>query len=114
MKRYISMVLASSLFFGCASTTIIRTNDKDVKIYVDGEYKGKGSAVHSDQKIIGSTTHVQLKKEGCESQAHSFSRNEEFDAVACLGGVFLLFPFLWIEKYKPEHIYDFECRKVGS
>lgn len=53
-----------------------------------------------------------MKKEGCETQTFMFSRNEEFDAGACAGGVFLLFPFLWIQKYRPMHNYEFECQKT--
>lgn len=100
------------IFAACSSTTIVRTNDPKVRIFIDGEYKGKGSVSHSDQKIVGSVTHVTLKKKGCRPQNHNFTRNEEFDAGACLGGVFTLIPFLWIQKYKPEHSYEFECDPV--
>jgi len=59
-------------------------------------------------------THVKFKKDGCEEQTYAFSRNEEFDAGACIGGVFLLFPFLWIQKYKPEHNYEYSCTPVRN
>ncbi len=29
--------------------------------------------------------------------------------VPCAGGVFVLVPFLWIQKYKAEHVYEYEC-----
>ena len=96
----------------CSSTTTIRSTDPTVKIYVDDQLEGTGQAVHSDTKIVGSTTYVKFKKEGCETQNFQFSRSEEFDAGACAGGVFLLFPFLWIEKYRPTHEYEFSCQKV--
>ena len=112
--RLIVIGLISSSFLACSSTTMIRSTDPEAKIYVDGEFKGKGMASHTDTKTIGSTTSVRLEKAGCEPRAYSFSRNEEFDAGACAGGVFLLVPFLWIQKYKAEHLYEFECEKKGK
>lgn len=111
MKKFALLSLAALYLASCASSTTIRTQDSDVKIYVDGEYKGKGVATHTDSKTIGSTTSVRLEKAGCEPQFFTFSRNEEFDAGACAGGVFVLVPFLWIQKYKPEHVYEFDCKK---
>ena len=93
----------------CSSTTFIRSTDSDAKIYIDGEYKGKGTASHTDTKTIGSVTSVRLEKAGCEPRSFQFSRNEEFDAGACAGGVFLLVPFLWVQRYKAERTYEFEC-----
>ena len=91
---------------------MIRSTDSAAKIYVDDQFLGTGSVSYSDTKIIGSSTIVKLKKEGCETQTFSFSRNEEFDAGACAGGVFLLFPFLWIQKYRPMHEYEYSCVKT--
>lgn len=104
-------ILLSIMIVGCSSTTTIMSTDKDAKIYIDGEFKGKGTVTHTDTKIVGSTTSVRMAKEGCESQFYTFSRNEEFDAGACAGGVFLLVPFLWIQKYKPVHTYEYTCEK---
>lgn len=95
----------------CASTTTIRSSDSDAKIYVDGELKGKGVATHTDTKTIGSSTSVRIEKPGCEPMYFNFSRNEEFDAGACAGGVSVLVPFLWVQKYKPEHNYEYNCEK---
>jgi hypothetical protein len=110
MKRLLCGLLA--LFMGaCASTTTIRSSDSDAKIYIDGELKGKGVATHTDTKTIGSSTSVRIEKPGCEPMYYNFSRNEEFDAGACAGGVFVLVPFLWVQKYKPEHNYEYNCEK---
>ena len=112
-QKHIAICMLIALISGaCASTTMIQTNDPSVKIYVDDEFRGTGSVSHSDTKIIGSTTTVQLKKDGCQTQSHSFSRNEEFDAGAFAGGVFVLVPFLWIQKYRPVHNYEFSCVKA--
>lgn len=112
VKAIVLVILLIST--ACSSTTLITSSDPAAKIYVDDEFKGTGSVSHSDTKIIGSNTSVKLKKEGCESMNYTFSRNEEFDAGACAGGVFFLFPFLWIQKYRPVHAYEFSCTKVNT
>lgn len=110
VRKIVAGLLCGIIFYGCSSTTLINT-DPGVKIYVDGEYQGTGSASHTDSKIVGSSTSVTLQKEGCRSQNFTFSRTEEFDPGACAGGVFLTIPFLWIMKYKPTHTYQFTCEK---
>lgn len=107
--RTVSAVVLATFLVSCSSTTQVRSTDPNARIYIDGEFKGTGSVTHTDTKIIGSTTSVRMEKDGCEPQSYSFSRNEEFDAGACAGGVFLLFPFLWIQRYKPDHTYEYRC-----
>ena len=112
MKKFFKLAvcaLSSLSILSCSSTTLIRSTDPAVKIYIDGEYAGKGQVSHTDTKTVGSTTSVRFEKAGCEPRFYNLSRNEEFDAGACLGGVFVLVPFLWIQKYKPEHNYEYEC-----
>jgi hypothetical protein len=106
--RLVAAVLAL-VSFSCSSTTFIRSTDPEARIYIDGEFRGVGSVSHSDTKIVGSTTHVRLEKDGCEPISSSFQRSEEFSVGACIGGVFLLVPFLWIMSYKPDHTYEYRC-----
>jgi hypothetical protein len=103
-----------SMLSACSSTTVIRTTRPTARIYIDGEFKGTGTATHTDQKIIGSTTHVRVQDEGCEPETFTFSRSEEFDVGACIGGVLVLVPFLWIMKYKPERTYEYTCRPTQA
>ncbi len=105
------IALTLTSFAACTSTTMIRSTDSDAKIFVDGEYKGKGQFLHADTKIVGSTTLVRMEKDGCEPQTYHFSRTEEFDVGACIGGVLVYVPFLWIMKYKPERTYEYTCSK---
>ena len=93
----------------CSSTTLIRSSDAAAKIFADGEFKGRGTAAYTDTKIVGSSTSIKIEKDGCEPVFYNISRNEEFDAGACAGGVFVLVPFLWIMRYKPEHFYEYRC-----
>lgn len=114
MKMFLKLTLLTAFalnVIACSSTTTIRSTDQDAKIYIDSEFKGKGVVTHTDTKMMGSSTSVRMEKEGCEPVFYNFSRNEEFDAGACAGGVFVLVPFLWIQKYKPEHVYEYTCTK---
>jgi hypothetical protein len=104
----------SLLFMSCASTTTIHSTDPEAKIYIDGEYKGMGSAMHTDTKIVFASTNVTLKKKGCREKHFTFSRTEEFDVGPCIGGAFLFPFFLWVMKYKQEHSYDYDCNKDTS
>lgn len=112
MKRTIALKTASMilvgvvLFSSCVSTTLIRSNPSGAKIYLNSEPVGETPYSHSDTKIVGSITNVRLEKEGYESFNTSFSRNEEVDVGAIIGGIFVLAPFLWAMKYKPSHTYE--------
>jgi hypothetical protein len=80
-------------------------------VYLGGEYVGTTPYTMSDTKIVGSTTAVRLEYPGYETLNTAITRNEEFDTGACIAGVFLLVPFLWIQGYKPVHSY--ELRPMG-
>ncbi|MFN0255163.1 PEGA domain-containing protein [Pedobacter ureilyticus] len=94
------------LLASCSSKTLIQSNPSGAKVYLNGEAVGTTPYTHEDTKIVGSTTTVKLEKEGYETFNTSFSRNEKTDVGAIIGGVFVLFPFLWTMKYKPERTYD--------
>lgn len=106
-KRVLSIALAASVFFsGCASTTMIHSNPSGAKLYLNGESVGKTPYTHRDKRIVGSSTVVKLEKEGYETHYSSFSRDEELDIWATIGGLIVILPFLWILKYKPIHTYE--------
>ena len=113
MKKpgYTSPVIAiflslSILLASCSSTTIIQSSPSGAKIYVDGQPAGNTPYSHSDTKIVGSTTSVKIVKEGYEPFITSFSRDEEVDVGAVIGGFFVMVPFLWTMKYKPSRTYE--------
>lgn len=112
MHKILALLMITSLLASCTSMTSITSTDATAKIYVDGEFKGTGTATHEDKKIVGATTNVTLKKDGCRPQNFSFSRSEEFSPGACAGGVFVLVPFLWVMGYKPSRTYEFQCEKM--
>lgn len=102
------LLAASILFSSCASTTMIRSNPSGANVYLNGESVGTTPYPHRDTKIVGSTTTVRLEKEGYAPFETAFSRNEEADVGAIIGGLFFVFPFLWTMKYKPMHTYDLQ------
>lgn len=107
-----TLLAGAVLTSSCSSTTMLQTNPVGAKLYLDGQPVGTTPYRHSDTKIIGSTTSVRLEKEGYETLDTSFSRDEEADVGAIVGGVFFVFPFLWTMKYKPVHAY--EMRPLGT
>ena len=103
----VSLILAGTILLSsCASTTMIQSTPSGSKVYLNGEPVGKTPYSHTDTKIVGSTTTVKLEKEGYEPLNTSFSRNEEADVGAIIGGIFVLIPFFWTMKYKPTHTYE--------
>jgi len=76
------------------------------KLYVNGEPVGTTPYSYSDTRIVGSTNYVRIEKEGFQTLNSSFSRDEELDIGALIGGIFVTIPFLWIMKYKPTHLYE--------
>ncbi|GAP68411.1 protein containing PEGA domain [Bacteroidales bacterium 6E] len=103
----ISILLSLSIILAsCSSTTLIQSNPSGAKIYVDGEPVGDTPYSHTDTKIVGSTTTVKIVKEGYEPFITSFSRDEEVDVGAVIGGFFVMVPFLWTMKYKPARTYE--------
>jgi hypothetical protein len=85
---------------------MIQSNPSGAKVYLNGEPVGTTPYTHQDTKIVGSTTIVKLEKEGYEPLNTFFSRNEEADIGAIIGGIFVWVPFLWTMKYKPTHTYE--------
>ena len=104
--RIAGALVVGSLLQACASATLIHSRPEGARIYIDGEPRGTTPYQYSDQKIVGSNTHIRLVMDGYQDTTASLQRNEEFNVGACIGGVFLLFPFLWIMNYRPEHTYE--------
>lgn len=110
------ILLAAMLASACTSSTVIRSSDPNSRIYVNGEYMGTGEAYYSDEKVAFSRNKVEIRKDGCRTDYHSFRRNEEADLGAIVGGIFLTVPFLWVTEYKSHRAYEFNClaRTSGS
>lgn len=109
------MILAVSLVLsGCASTTSLSVNERQVKIYADGSYLGSGNTSYSDAKIAGASTDIMLEQDGCEAQHHTISRDTGVHVGALIGGFFFVVPFLWITKYKPGYRFNYVCQPTAE
>ena len=106
-----SIALLVIFVVNCASTTLIKTNDRDVKIYADGEYLGKGEAQYTSTKSVFASTKLEFEKDGCQSMTYSLSKDGGLHGGACVGGLFFLIPFFWITEYRSVYSYNFRCRK---
>jgi hypothetical protein len=106
LKRFAAASTALMLTVGCTSTTVIRSEPSGATLYIDGSKMGKTPYTYADTKIVGSTTFLKLTKEGYEEFETVIRRDEEFQAGPCIGGVFFLFPLLWVMGYRPEHVYE--------
>jgi hypothetical protein len=100
----LALVVAS----GCVSSTMINTVPPGARIYLDGALVGNTPYVMSDTKIVGAVTHVHLQLEGYEPLDIAITRSEQFDVGACIGGFFVLVPFIWIMGYTPNHVYELQ------
>jgi hypothetical protein len=103
---FIAVTLAAVA--GCASSTIIQSQPSGAKVFLDGMAVGNTPYTMSDTKIVGASTQIRLEYPGYQPLNTVISRNEEFDVLACIGGVFVLVPFLWIMKYKPVHQFELQ------
>ncbi len=107
LLQTVSVILAASILFSsCASTTLIQSYPSDAKVYVNGEYAGRTPYWHTDYKILGSRTDIDIVKEGYEPVYTTLYRNEQPDFGALLCGLYVWVPFLWSLKYKPTHNYE--------
>ncbi|MDO9261911.1 MAG: PEGA domain-containing protein [Flavobacteriaceae bacterium] len=105
--RMVSIILTVSILFtSCGSTTLIQSNVPGAKVYLNGEMVGTTPYSHHDSKIVGATTQIRLEKEGFQTFNSQFSRDEQVDVGAIIGGIFFLFPFLWTMKYKSSRTYE--------
>lgn len=105
--KAVTLCLAGTvLLSSCASTTLIQSNPEGANLYIDGEKVGRTPYSYTDTKIVGSATIIRLEKDGYETLNTSFSRNEQADAGAIIGGLLVWVPFLWTMKYKPMHSYE--------
>lgn len=103
--RIVAFALATGMVTACASQTVIRSNPPGATVYMNGVPVGRTPYVMKDRKMTGSATTVRLEHPGYEPLDLLITRNERVDAVALVGGIFLLVPLLWILEYNPEHYF---------
>ena len=105
--QFVALILSTSILLSsCASTTVFQTTPPGAKLYMNGESVGNTPYTYSDTKIVGTTTVVKITAEGYEDFNYVLKRNEEANVGAIIGGILVLFPFLWVMDYKPMHNFE--------
>lgn len=105
--KLVALILSTTILLsGCSSTTLFQTSPTGAKLYINDEFVGNTPYTYSDTKIVGTTTIVKIKAEGYEDFNYVLKRNEEVNVGAIIGGIFVLFPFLWVMDYKPTHTFE--------
>jgi hypothetical protein len=99
-------ILAVIFFNSCASSTLITSEPPGAELYVNGKHVGKTPYTYSDTRIIGNKVDITLEKEGYIPLRTFFTRTEDVDVGAIVGGIFVWPAFLWAMKYYPEHFYE--------
>lgn len=107
-------ITAIALMGACTSTTVINTEPQGTKVYADGQLLGTAPVTYSDTKIVGAVTNITLKKPGCKDANYVLTRSEKFEVGPCIGGVFVLVPFLWVMGYNPQRTYEMDCTKSSA
>ena len=111
MKKLVLLTAAFLFLFGCASSTLIKSNPPGAKLYLEGQFKGETPYTHGDMAVAGTMKTVTLKKEGYKDFTGHIKR-EQLSVGALIGGLLLTIPLLWILEYPPE--YTFEMEKLES
>ncbi len=106
-RMLICLFLLIFFLMGCASKTIIKSRPEGAEVYIDNVRKGVTPLEYSDTAIAGSTKSLRLKKEGYRT-FDSVIRKSEFQVGPCIGGVLVLFPFIWVLGYPAEHEFELE------
>ncbi len=106
LKTIATLLIGVFLFGSCASTTVINSYPSGARVYLNGEPVGKTPYRYTDTKVVGTYTNIKLVKEGYVPLFTSFSRSEQANVGAIIGGMFFLVPWLWVMDYKPTHTYE--------
>jgi len=106
LKSAIVLFTAIVFMSSCASSTMISSIPSGAKVYINGESVGTTPYLHTDTKVVGSLINVDLIKEGYEPIYTSFTRTEQINMGALIGGLFVWPILLWTMDYKPTHNYE--------
>jgi len=106
LKSTIVLFTAIVFMSSCASSTMISSIPSGAKVYINGESVGTTPYLHTDTKVVGSLINVDLIKEGYEPIYASFTRTEQINTGALVGGFFIWPIWLWTMDYKPTHNYE--------
>ena len=110
-KRLFAAAVILTLVFasGCASSVQINSEPPGADVTVNGQHIGTTPTSYSDTAIVGTTHQVRLEKEGYETTSAQLTRTGNLNVGALIGGLFCLFPFLWVLNYPASVNYQLEA-----
>lgn len=106
-KSMIVLVILCFLFVGCSSSTLINSRPEGAELYIDGVRMGLTPYKYSDMAPLGTSKVIRLEKPGYKP-LNTIIRKEEFKVGPCIGGVLVLFPFIWLLGYPDRYEYPLE------
>jgi hypothetical protein len=106
-KLLILFIVVNLIAVACSSGTVIRSRPEGAEVYIDNVRQGVTPVRYSDTAAAGSTKQLVLKKEGYRDFC-TVIRKSEFDVGPCIGGVLVLFPFVWVLGYPDTHEFELE------
>jgi hypothetical protein len=109
MKKLAVFTMSLFFLFGCASTTLIKSNPPGANVSINGILHGETPLYYTDKAVAGTSKMVTLKKEDYKEFTGTI-RREKFSVPALIGGIFLVVPFVWILEYPPQ--YNFEMERL--
>ena len=105
--RIVALMALVALISSCASTTVIRSKPEGAAVYIDNIQKGITPLQYSDTAIAGTSKSIRIEKEGYKP-LDTVIRKDTFQIGPCIGGLFVIFPFIWVLGYPDA--YDFELK----
>jgi hypothetical protein len=111
MRKPIALSMVFFFLFGCASTTLIKSNPPGAKLSLDGKVVGETPHFYTDKAVAGTMKTVTLKKEGYKD-FNGYIKREKLSVPILIGGILLIVPLVWVLEYPTQ--YDFEMEKLQS
>ena len=105
------MTTAISILSGCASTTLIHSKPEGAKVYIDNLSQGTTPLEYADTAIAGTEKPIRLEKDGYEN-LETVIRKDKFQVGPMIGGILILFPFVWILGYPETYEFELEPEKA--
>ncbi|HVV17510.1 MAG TPA: PEGA domain-containing protein [Polyangia bacterium] len=106
-------LITAAALAGCASSTVLQSQPPGARVFLNNVPVGTTPYTMTDYNTVGTATAVRLEYPGYQPLNTYIVRNEELDALALIGGLFLLVPFLWVLRYNPSHYYQLQPAVPG-
>ena len=109
--RLVAMLAILSILSGCASMTQIHSKPEGATVYIDNLSKGTTPLEYSDTAIAGTEKPIRLEKDGFKT-LDTVIRKDKFQVGPMIGGILILFPFVWILGYPDTYEFELEPEKA--